>query len=171
MFDGRACVRSIIFACWLSAGSFLLGCAASGPTAEEAGSVSAEPDASTPFPPVPCAGRGQPLDGLSVGDASVLEVEVLSIQPEPAVVGDNTWTVRLTRNDEALLGAASDILVSPFMPDHGHGSPVTVVATDLGDGEYELSPVNLFMPGYWEVGLDVVTDAGEATVTLEVCIE
>ncbi|MCP4447380.1 MAG: hypothetical protein GY811_18830 [Myxococcales bacterium] len=49
---------------------------------------------------------------------------------------------------------------TPFMPDHGHGSPIPAFSTDEGSGTYTLEPVNLFMPGYWETTLTIVNPNG-----------
>lgn len=119
----------------------------------------------------PCQGRGQSLAGLSVEGDDGLSLKVESIEPNPPVVGDNSWRVELSRDGEPLAGAADEILVSPFMPDHGHGSPVSVGVSELSDGVYRFEPVNTFMPGYWEITLRVQGDAGESSVVFGVCIE
>jgi hypothetical protein len=46
--------------------------------------------------------------------------------------------------------------VTPFMPDHDHGSGKTVKITPLTEpGQYQLEPVNMWMPGLWEVTVEV----------------
>jgi hypothetical protein len=60
---------------------------------------------------------------------------------------------------------------TPFMPDHGHGTGVKAVVTPTGsDGRYEVAPLYLFMPGYWEVTLTVQTGAVRDDVVFPVCI-
>ncbi|MEX1367713.1 MAG: FixH family protein [Nannocystaceae bacterium] len=98
---------------------------------------------------------------------------VTLVQAEPAepIRGDNAWTVMITdASGAAMEGIALD--ARPWMPDHGHGSAVEESVTELGAGEYEIEPLNLFMAGLWEVTL-VLTDAdGEADeVMFAVCVE
>jgi hypothetical protein len=85
--------------------------------------------------------------------------------------GDNVWTLAVTDASGAPMeGETLD--AKPWMPDHGHGTPVEEQVTDLGGGEYEITSLNLFMPGLWVVTLDV-TNADDETdeVVISVCIE
>ncbi|HVZ73214.1 MAG TPA: FixH family protein [Polyangia bacterium] len=95
--------------------------------------------------------------------------------PAPPSRGTNTWTVEI--DDEN--GAPQDgltITASPFMPDHNHPSTVKAVVTPMGNGVYSMTPLYLYMPGYWEVTLSFTpAGSGEAgntddSVVFPVCI-
>jgi hypothetical protein len=119
---------------------------------------------------LPCGGRGRDLHDLSVtGEA--LSLEVLELQPDPPVVGDNSFRVALELEGEPLVGASDDIIVSPTMPDHGHGTPVTVGIFESGQGIYQLEPVNTFMAGYWQISVEVDSESGTGWVQFGVCVE
>lgn len=98
---------------------------------------------------------------------SALTVSFVSANPAPPALGDNTWTVTLSDPDASITGA------TPFMPDHGHGTPVTAEVTPTGTpGEFTISPVNLFMAGLWEVTIDIITQAGTTDqVVFAFCVE
>jgi hypothetical protein len=90
--------------------------------------------------------------------------------PGPPIKGTNDWTVRILDAN----GAPVDGLVItglPTMPDHTHPTSVLPVVTAKGGGTYDVSPVYLFMPGYWVVTLTLQPAAGAAdTVTFPFCI-
>jgi hypothetical protein len=90
-------------------------------------------------------------------------------------VGDNTWEVKLSdAQGQGLELQTEQIDVVLFMPDHGHGTAVAVEVTSLGDGQYRFAPVNLRMPGYWQVSVRFSAadaDAGAALVQFAVCVE
>jgi hypothetical protein len=119
----------------------------------------------------PCEGRGQSLAGLSVDGDGDLSLAVVAIDPDPPVVGDNSWRVELLHEDEPLVGVADDILVSPRMPDHGHGTPVSVGVSEPSEGVYRLEPVNTFMPGYWEIDVLVEANDAQGSVLFGICVE
>jgi hypothetical protein len=106
------------------------------------------------------------------GASGLITVTLMSGDPAPPIRGDNTWVVSITSNATPMAGAFVDVV--PFMPAHGHGSGKTVEVTEMPeDGQYELSPVNLWMPGVWETKI-VVTPEGELDpldqVVLRFCI-
>lgn len=94
-------------------------------------------------------------DGMSrEGHMGNYMVELVSADPGPPDVGDNTWTVRVTRDGTPVDDAT--VTVSPFMPAHGHGtSPADYEGTFTEDGTYEAGPFDLFMPGVWETTITV----------------
>lgn len=143
------------------------GAEGTGRAREDAGARFTAPDA----PSDPCQSRGQSLHGLAVEGSGGLALVMVSIEPDPAVVGDNSWQIELSLDGEPLPDVAEAIRVSPSMPDHGHGSPVSVGITDLGEGAYRLQPVNTFMPGFWEIEVRVDSDIAEGSVQFGVCIE
>ncbi|MEM7159071.1 MAG: FixH family protein [Myxococcota bacterium] len=98
-------------------------------------------------------------------------VRVVAAEPAEPIRGDNTWTVQVTDADGTPLEGMT-IDASPWMPDHGHGTAVEEEVVELSAGEFELSPLNLFMAGYWEVTLEL-TDAegGTDEVMVAVCVE
>ena len=50
------------------------------------------------------------------------------------------------------------------MPDHGHGSPIPAVVTPAGEnGEYTVSPINMWMPGLWRTDIRLAPDAYACT--------
>jgi hypothetical protein len=115
--------------------------------------------------------------GLHVNSsAGSYQVKLVETLPSAAVSGQATWTIEVTAasgSGAANPGAPStgqaidglDISAAPFMPDHGHGT-APVAVTPKGQGRYELSPVHLFMSGYWEVRLglkQVPASAGATT--------
>ncbi len=104
-----------------------------------------------------CAGDTRPETytlGLDDGaENGLVDFKLVSANPAPPARGDNTWLVQLdTMLDSSDAGAldGASLVVTPYMPDHQHGTPITVEVADQGSGVYQLTPVNLWMPGYWE---------------------
>ena len=85
----------------------------------------------------------------------VFRLRLVESVPGPPVKGRNTWTVEV---EEIATGAALDNLelsVTPYMPDHMHGT-TPVVVTPVGGGAYTLAPVYLYMSGVWQVRFTIV---------------
>ena len=100
-------------------------------------------------------------------------VTFVDAMPAPPSKGDNIWHVSVT--DEAGMPISDvEIEAIPFMPDHGHGTPVasfTEVVPDA-EGEYMLKDVNMFMAGLWEVELLLtMPDETEDSVVFSFCID
>lgn len=94
--------------------------------------------------------------------ANGYEFELVSSTPGPPRKGNNAWVLQL-RHPAPLDGL--HLRVVPFMPDHGHGTAVQAVVTPAGNGTYDVSPVNLFMTGFWSVGIDALDPAaGDAVL-------
>jgi hypothetical protein len=126
------------------------------------------------------------------GDASVCEVETrddefaiglsksgslvrasfVSADPAPLIKGDNTWVLDFTDLNGAPL-ADLTLVAIPMMPDHNHGTPVNAIVTPLAEpGRYEITPVNLFMTGYWETTINVTLAGGEQdSLMFGFCVE
>lgn len=93
--------------------------------------------------------------GINKSGAAGYTLRLMDSNPAPPSKGDNIWSLDLT-DPAGATAAGLGLSLRAFMPDHGHGSPVKPEVTDNGDGTYTIDPVNLFMPGYWEVSLTVV---------------
>jgi hypothetical protein len=133
----------------------LVGCSV---MACSGGGTADSPDAQTS-----CAGdpRGEPfVTNLSKpGKNGALQFTLKSAAPAPPGRGDNLWMLEVTQGGAPVSGAA--VTVKPFMPDHRHGTPVDVVVTaDAAPGSYMLMPVNLWMPGIWEVTIGATPAGG-----------
>jgi hypothetical protein len=94
-------------------------------------------------------------------DGDAVRVVLVSASPAPPDVGNNRWTLRVTDHDDQPLDDVT-VLVSPFMPEHQHGtSPPDYEAASTGAaGEGEAGPFDLFMPGMWEIKVGVSDDSG-----------
>lgn len=93
------------------------------------------------------------------GANGMLDFQLMSATPAPPARGDNEWILQVRSMNNGVVGAPisnATIYVTPFMPKHGHSSPVDAVVTPMPTvGEYKLSPVNLWMPGLWETTIEV----------------
>jgi YtkA-like len=123
----------------------------------------------------------QPVDCSSVttADTFVVDLEkqgaggnvdfkLVSIDPAPAVRGNNTWVVQLDSMAGGVVGSPMDgatLTATPFMPAHQHGSPITPEITATGNpGEYSISPINLWMPGVWTTTIAVTVPSTDRAV-------
>lgn len=108
--------------------------------------------------------------GLSKS-GSLVTASFVSADPAPPIKGDNTWVLAFSDDGGAPIDDL-EIVVTPTMPDHGHGTPVEAIVTPTTNpGEYSISPVNLFMAGYWEVALDVTSGEDQDSITFSFCVE
>ncbi|MBL4636962.1 MAG: FixH family protein [Kofleriaceae bacterium] len=116
--------------------------------------------------------------GISKTGDNGITLAIMDSDNAPPAKGDNVWRVKITdATDMALSGMT--IKSGTWMPDHSHGSPVVPTITEEGNGEYTIDPVNLFMPGYWEVTLSAVDPGGAGpdddmildSVVFKFCIE
>ncbi len=91
--------------------------------------------------------------------------------PGPPVRGDqNVWTVTVL--DSTGKAADCDLSVEADMPAHGHGTTPPPEAHPLdGIGQFEIRPLNLFMPGLWEVVFELSCDGTEDRVVYPFWIE
>lgn len=105
------------------------------------------------------------------GEAGRLEMVLVSSDPAPPAKGDNSWLVEIVDADGQPVSGAT-ITLTPFMPDHAHGTPIDVVVTPgAEDGMYDAAPVNLWMPGLWQVTVDAQADGVEDSAVFSFCIE
>jgi len=105
-----------------------------------------------------------------LGDEGTVSIVLESSTPAPPARGNNDWIIQLLDTGGTPISDAT-VSITPFMPKHGHGSSVPAVITPLGDGRYELNPVNFSMSGVWEVTVDVTLAGGGTDKTLfEICV-
>jgi YtkA-like protein len=105
--------------------------------------------------------------GLSkTGESSHYEFKLMSADPAPPARGDNTWVLQLnTMIAPVTPVSGASMTVTPFMPDHAHGSGKTVIVTPMTEaGQYKLSPVNLWMPGLWEITIQTSSAESDRVV-------
>lgn len=96
-----------------------------------------------------------------------LRVSLLDASPAPPQKGDNVWTIAVHDAADAPIDGAT-LTMTPFMPDHGHGSAVTPVVAPAGEsGKYTIDKIYLPMAGYWEMTIRL----GEEQVVFGFCVE
>jgi hypothetical protein len=115
----------------------------------------------------PCDGAGETYSaGMSKpGSAGKLTFTLLDSKPAPPGVNDNVWTVAISDGAGAPVVGAS-VLVKTWMPEHGHSSSAQAVVSEPEGGKYLLDPVNLMMPGLWEVTIEAKPTSGESDSAL-----
>lgn len=106
---------------------------------------------------------------LTVASPNGMTVRLERSAPLPGV-GNHTWFFQVSSpGGVPVVGA--DIRVTPFMPEHRHGSPLTAVVAEQGEGAYEAYPVEFTMTGYWRTTIRVVTTGWTDAAVVPLCIE
>jgi hypothetical protein len=122
------------------------------------------------------SGRGETyVVGLEhAGMAGALDFKLMSAMPAPPGFNNNTWIIQINSMSGGVVGApatGATLIVTPFMPDHQHGTlPVSVQPMPTA-GQYQLSPVNMWMPGLWETTIDAQVGAAHDTTVFRFCIQ
>jgi hypothetical protein len=117
-----------------------------------------------------CGGRGETFSAgmRKTGEEDTFDFVLLSADPAPPQLFDNVWRVRV--EDAGSPVEKAELSVKTWMPDHEHGSPKQTGIKELSPGEYELSPVNLFMPGYWEIEVHASLTPKVDSVKFSFCV-
>jgi len=110
------------------------------------------------------------LERTGAGGVSFTIVEGSPVQ---LVRGENAWTIYVAKDGAPLTGVDSSLKLTPFMPDHQHGTGVRAIWHPIAGmpGYYDVSPINLWMPGIWEVTIEATpTGAARDSVLFKFCL-
>jgi hypothetical protein len=103
--------------------------------------------------------------------AAGLTVKILESTPSPPQKGTNTMTLEIDDAAGVPLDGAT-VAVTPWMPDHAHGSALTPVVAPLGGGKYAVTKIYYPMPGLWQVTVSVqLPGAAAREVVFNFCFE
>lgn len=103
--------------------------------------------------------------------ASTVSVQIVDATPSPPAKLMNTMNVKVTDAAGNPVDGAT-ISVTPYMPDHAHGSSVTPVVTPKGGGLYAIEKLYYPMAGLWQVTLTVTTPgASPQDVVFNFCLD
>ena len=113
-------------------------------------------------------GEGQECDMSGAGcfdpawsvQGEQYSLTLMNADPMTPERGSSDWRVELKSADPEVTDALSGclIIVTPYMPDHGHGVPIAPVVTDEGEGIYSVDEISFTMPGLWEMRFEVICD-------------
>jgi len=104
------------------------------------------------------------------GTAGQLMFEIVNATPSPPMRGDNTWEVQVTAMAGGAALTGGQLQIEGNMPDHQHGPPYPAIATEMGNGMYEISPINMWMPGLWETTIRASAGATTDSAVFKFCI-
>ncbi|MBX3209427.1 MAG: FixH family protein [Labilithrix sp.] len=131
-------------------------------------------DSGAPPPATGCAADDRKdiyTAGLSK-PAGALSVKLVDATPGPPIKGTNAMTIEvLDAGGQPVDGAT--VTVTPWMPDHAHGSAVKPVVTGLGGGKYTVEKVYLAMAGLWQIKIAVQPAGGGPLqeATFQFCLD
>jgi hypothetical protein len=110
-----------------------------------------------------------PIDKMSAMGA--FKVTLLSSVQHIPLIGDTSmWTLQIADASGAMVSHA-EVTVLPWMPDHHHGTTVKASATPMATaGQYSVTPLYLFMAGYWTVTFTIATPTATDTVVFSLCL-
>ena len=108
---------------------------------------------------------------VAEGADGLLATTLDAIAPEPPGPGANAWTLTVLDAADAPVPDC-ELLVIPWMPDHGHGSSESGSAPGTDPGSYDVADVDVTMVGFWTFGIDLDCGAvGTDEVEYRFCIE
>lgn len=93
--------------------------------------------------------------------AGSLSVTLIESRPPLPIKGENAMTLEIRDAAGQPLDAAT-VTVTPWMPDHAHGSADKPIVTPKGSGRYDVEQVYLVMAGLWQIKI-AVQPQGSAT--------
>lgn len=104
------------------------------------------------------------------GDRGMVSFRLVSASPSPPQRPDNTWILALSTSGNPLIGATAGVTL--FMPDHAHGTQIKpVISPGETPGTYKFEPLNLWMPGLWELTFEATPAGGSKDrAVFRVCI-
>ncbi len=109
--------------------------------------------------------------GMSkVGSVKALTFVLVAASPAPPAINGNTWTLKVVDATGSPVPNATFPTIRTWMPDHGHGSPETPMATANGDGTYSVQPLDLFMNGLWQITFSAQAGAVSYSATFSFCL-
>jgi hypothetical protein len=109
---------------------------------------------------------------IATGDDGVFRIVLVESLPGPPEKGDNQFTLEVLEAASDTAVPSATLSVTPFMPDHNHGTPITPIVSDgASPGEFQVDRINLWMPGLWEVQIGVSAGPSEDRVVFAFCIE
>jgi len=109
--------------------------------------------------------------GLAKQTSGALSVKLMEATPAPPAKQSNALTFQLTDAAGKPVDDAT-LSVTPFMPDHGHGSSVKPTITPKGGGTYDVANVYLPMPGLWRLTVTVqLPNVAAQDVAFSFCID
>ena len=122
------------------------------------------------------SGRGDTYAvGLQHTGMNALYVfKLMSAMPAPPGRNLNVWVIAITWEATGAPVTGASLTVTPFMPDHQHGpGAYTPQVMELATpGQYQISDINTWMPGYWEITIDAMTpDKVEDSAVFKFCIQ
>lgn len=107
------------------------------------------------------------------GTKGQLDFVLMSAMPAPPGFSDNTWVVQVNAMSAGVVGAPAanaSLTVTPFMPDHAHGTLRVDVQPMPDAGQYKLAPITLWMAGLWEITIDATAGAAHDSTVYRFCI-
>lgn len=110
--------------------------------------------------------------GLSK-QAAAFTVRVLDATPAPPAKGTNAMTIQIVDPSGAPIDNAT-ILVTPYMPDHAHGSALEPVVTPAGsEGKYAVTSLYYPMAGLWRITFSVTLPGASTAqdVAFQFCLD
>jgi hypothetical protein len=84
---------------------------------------------------------------------------LMSATPGPPAKGINSWVLKIVDAQGNAVPNVAITSVVPYMPDHGHGTSVAPQWTSNADGSFTIHQLVLFMPGLWQVTINVASGA------------
>ena len=127
--------------------------------------------------PMHSCGTAYTIDTFKLGMQKTTQNEHFTItlsaaSPAPPDIGNNDWTIQVSDQSSNALESAT-ITLTPFMPEHGHGtSPADFngVATDTV-GTYSIKDFPLTMSGIWQITIDVNDNSNNDKAVFTFCVE
>ncbi|HEY0189690.1 MAG TPA: hypothetical protein VGC42_01115 [Kofleriaceae bacterium] len=121
------------------------------------------------------SGRGDTyVAGLEKpGTGGLLDFKLMTADPSPPARFLNNWVVQVDAMTNGTPMDGVSMVVTPFMPDHQHGAgayKVKVAPVDGASGQYSLTDINTWMPGYWEITIDATAGTMHDTAVYKFCI-
>ena len=151
----------------------LLATAACGGGDDSASSSSTGASTTVPTTSAACAADTRKdvyVAGLTK-NAGTMSVKLMSASPSPPSTGVNTLSLELLDATGAAIDGAT-LTVTPWMPDHAHGSSVKAGVVPAGGGMYTVSNVYLVMAGLWQVKVSVQRAPGDVEeATFQFCLD
>jgi hypothetical protein len=120
---------------------------------------------------VTCPLPGEPVDTYQAnlvkpGSDGVLTFTLVESDNAPPSRGNNSWLLKITKKDQTPV--TGEIVPEIRMPHHAHPpSKAPDITYDSAKGLYKVTPVYLFMPGYWSAQFQAFEGSADAGTPLD----